>query len=75
MGSVAVNGIGIAIPFASRAVFPLLLLQQQTRAGNFSMPSNNRTTTTVRFGGKAVLNIDYEDYELSESHFTAVDKH
>ena len=37
------------------------------------MPSNNHTTTTVRFGGKAVLNIDYDDYALSESHFVAAD--
>lgn len=43
--------------------------------GNFWMPSNNRTTTTVRFGGSAVLNIDYDNYELSESHLTAADIH
>lgn len=51
------------------------ILQTYIKAGNFWMPSNNRTTTTVRFGGKAVLNIDYDHYELSESHLTAVDKH
>jgi len=51
------------------------ILQTYLKAGNFWMPSNNRTTTTVRFGGKAVLNIDYDDYELSESHLTAADKH
>jgi hypothetical protein len=51
------------------------ILQTYLKAGNFWMPSNNRTTTTVRFGGKAVLNIDYDHYELSESHLTAVDKH
>jgi hypothetical protein len=39
------------------------------------MPSNNYTTTIVRFGGKAVLNIEYDDYELSESHLAAEDKH
>ena len=28
----------------------------------------------MRFGGKAVWNIDYEDYELSESHLAAAAK-
>ena len=51
------------------------ILQTYIKAGNFWMPSNNRTTTTVRFGGKAVLNIDYDDYELSESHLAAANKH
>jgi outer membrane lipoprotein-sorting protein len=51
------------------------ILQTYIKAGNFWMPSNNHTTTTVRFGGKAVLNIDYDDYELTESHLTAADKH
>ena len=51
------------------------ILQTYLKAGNFWMPSNNRTTTTVRFGGKAVLNIDYDDYKLSESPLTAADKH
>jgi outer membrane lipoprotein-sorting protein len=51
------------------------ILQTYLKAGNFWMPSNNRTTTTVRFGGKAVLNIDYDDYELSESHLAAANKH
>lgn len=51
------------------------ILQTYLKAGNFWMPSSNRTTTTVRFGGKAVLNIDYDDYELSESHLSAADKH
>jgi len=48
--------------------------QTYIKAGDFWMPSNNHTTTTVRFGGKAVLNIDYGDYELSESHLTAADQ-
>jgi len=51
------------------------ILQTYIKAGDFWMPSNNHTTTTVRFGGKAVLNIDYDDYELSESHLTVADKH
>lgn len=47
------------------------ILQTYTKSGRFWMPSTNRTTTMVRFGGKAVLNIDYEDYELNESHLAA----
>src|SRR5690242_19198617 len=50
------------------------VVQTYAKAGRFWMPSNNHTTTTVRFGGKAVLNIDYDDYALSESHFVAADK-
>jgi len=49
------------------------VVQTYAKAGRFWMPSNNHTTTTVRFGGKAVLNIDYDDYALSESHFVAAD--
>ena len=51
------------------------ILQTFVKAGNFWMPSNNRTTTAVRFGGKAVLNIDYQDYQLNPSHLTTADKH
>lgn len=47
------------------------ILQTYIKAGHFWMPSNNHTTTTVRFGGKAVLNIDYDNYELNESHLAA----
>lgn len=50
------------------------ILQTYIKAGNSWMPSNNHTTTTVRFGGKAVLNIDYDDYKLSESPLVAADK-
>ncbi len=38
------------------------------------MPSNNHTTTAVRFGRKAVLNIDYDDHDLSETHLAATAK-
>lgn len=48
------------------------ILQTYIKTGRFWMPSNNHTTTMVRFGGKAVLNIDYEDYELNKSHLAAV---
>lgn len=50
------------------------ILQTYIKAGSFWMPSNNHTTTTVRFGGKAVLNIDYDDYKLSESPLVAAHK-
>lgn len=50
------------------------ILQTYVKAGHFWMPSNNHTTTAVRFGGKAVLNIDYDDYELSETHLAATAK-
>ena len=48
------------------------IVQTYIKTGRFWMPSNNQTTTMVRFGGKAVLNIDYEDYELNQSHLAAV---
>jgi len=51
-----------------------LIVQTYIKAGPFWMPSNNHTTTTVRFGGKAVLNIDYDDYELGEAHLAATAK-
>ena len=44
------------------------ILQTYVKSGHFWMPSHNHTTTTVRFGGTAVLNIDYEDYELNLPH-------
>lgn len=50
------------------------ILQTYVKAGHFWMPSNNHTTTAVRFGGKAVLNIDYDDYDLSETHLAATAK-
>jgi hypothetical protein len=45
-------------------------LQSQIRhwyqkIGEFYLPVLNRTTTEIRFGGKAVLTIEYLDYELS----------
>jgi outer membrane lipoprotein-sorting protein len=51
------------------------ILQTYNKTGQFWMPSNNHTTTIVRFGGKAVLNIDYDDYELGQSHLAVADKH
>ena len=50
------------------------ILQTYVKAGHFWMPSSNHTTTAVRFGGKAVLNIDYDDYDLSETHLAATAK-
>ena len=51
------------------------ILQTYIKTGRFWMPSNNHTTTMVRFGGKAVLTIEYADYELNESHLAAVAIH
>jgi len=50
------------------------ILQTYIKSGHFWMPSNNHTITIVRFGGKAVLNIDYEGYELKESHLAVAAK-
>ncbi|HEU5234120.1 MAG TPA: hypothetical protein VFU50_14750 [Terriglobales bacterium] len=50
------------------------ILQTYVKAGHFWMPSNNHTTTAVRFGGKAVLNIDYDNYDLSETLLAATAK-
>lgn len=50
------------------------ILQIYTKTGRFWMPSNNHTTTTVRFGGTAVLNIDYKDYELNQPHLAVAAK-
>jgi len=51
------------------------ILQTYVKTGRFWMPSENHTTAMVRFGGKAVLNIDYEDYELNQSHLAAAALH
>ena len=37
------------------------------KIGGFYFPVLNRTTTEIRFGGKAVLTIEYMDYKLSEA--------
>ena len=36
------------------------------KIGEFYLPALNQTTTDMRFGGKAVLTIQYLDYKLSE---------
>ena len=35
------------------------------KIGEFYLPARNQTTTEIRFGGKAVLTIEYLDYKLS----------
>jgi len=37
------------------------------KIGEFYLPVLNRTTTEIRFGGTAVLTIEYLDYKLSEA--------
>jgi hypothetical protein len=36
------------------------------KIGDFWLPFRNKSTTRVRFGGRAVLTIDYQDYKLGE---------
>jgi outer membrane lipoprotein-sorting protein len=38
---------------------------QYARIGNFWLPVKNRSTSKVRFGGKAQLTIDFKDYQLN----------
>ena len=38
---------------------------QWTRINGFWLPIHNYSVTDVRFGGKAVLNIDYSDYQIT----------
>jgi hypothetical protein len=37
------------------------------KSGEFYLPVRNQTTTEMRFGGKALLTIEYLDYKLSEA--------
>jgi hypothetical protein len=34
------------------------------KIGEFWLPEQNYTVTTVRLGGKAILTIDYQDYRI-----------
>jgi hypothetical protein len=36
-----------------------------TKVGEFWLPAHNQSLTQVRLGGKAVLNIEYTDYEIN----------
>jgi hypothetical protein len=38
-----------------------------TKVGDFWLPAHNQSITQVRLGGRAVLTIDYTDYELTPS--------
>jgi hypothetical protein len=38
-----------------------------TKVGDFWLPAHNQSITQVRLGGKAVLTIDYTDYEITET--------
>ena len=51
------------------------ILQTYFKVGDFWLPLNNHTTTTIRLGGTAVLNIDYSDYNVTGSNVTAADDH
>jgi hypothetical protein len=44
------------------------LIEHEYRStGGFWLPATNRSTTKVRFGGRAVLTIEYGDYDVSAS--------
>lgn len=37
------------------------------KVGDFWLPAENRTESSIRPGGRALLSIEYEDYEITES--------
>lgn len=37
------------------------------KVGDFWLPAENRTESLIRLGGRAVLSIDYTDYEITET--------
>jgi hypothetical protein len=37
------------------------------KVGDFWLPEHNRSVSGIRFGGKAVLTIEYQDYEVNET--------
>ncbi len=43
-----------------------------TKVGDFWLPAHNQSITQVRLGGKAVLTIDYTDYEITPPPKTPV---
>jgi hypothetical protein len=38
--------------------------QAYKKVGNFWLPLSNRSTSTIRLGGRAYLSIDYQDYQI-----------
>jgi hypothetical protein len=44
-----------------------LIHQTNSRFGGFWLPQQNRSETMVRIGGKAVLTIDYEGYQILQA--------
>lgn len=43
------------------------------KVGDFWLPSHDESVTEVRLGGKAVLTIDYQDYQVSANNSPATD--
>ena len=39
--------------------------QVYSKVGNFWLPRSNRSTTTIRLGGRALFTIDYADYQIT----------
>jgi outer membrane lipoprotein-sorting protein len=40
------------------------------KVGDFWLPLENRTESSIRLGGRALLSIDYKDYEITETALT-----
>lgn len=43
-----------------------------TKVGDFWLPARNETSTQVRFAGRSLLTIDYQDYEILPMRATAI---
>lgn len=41
--------------------------QVYSKVGDFWLPRSNRSTTTVRLGGRALFTIDYRDYQITSA--------
>lgn len=38
-----------------------------TKVDGFWLPEENRSTSTIRLGGRAVLTIEYQDYKITQA--------
>ena len=41
--------------------------QVYTKVGDFWLPQSNRSSTTIRLGGRATFTIDYGNYQITAS--------
>lgn len=44
------------------------IVQQYRKVSDFWLPAFNRSVTSIRFGGRAELTIDYKDYEITQAN-------